>query len=90
MQQPSGEQRDGGRHRQRPTTEPTLPPFLTVREAAALLRLNPKTVCGAVVAGQLGHVRVCRKILIRRDAIAGGAETRLGAGGSPDRDRVPL
>jgi excisionase family DNA binding protein len=52
-------------------TEPPLAPFLTVREAAALLRVNPKTVYAAVDAGQLRHVRVGRKILIRRDAISG-------------------
>jgi excisionase family DNA binding protein len=46
-------------------TERRLPPFCTVREAAALLRVNRKTVYSAVDAGKLRHARVGRKILIR-------------------------
>lgn len=48
----------------------TLPPVLTVDEAAHFLRLNRKTLYDAVRAGELpGVVRVGRSIRIGRDAL---------------------
>jgi excisionase family DNA binding protein len=59
-----------------PRPEPRLPPFLTVREAAALLRVDPKTIYAAVDAGQLDHLRLGRKILIKRDPLLGAIGVR--------------
>jgi excisionase family DNA binding protein len=59
-----------------PPDEPRLRPFLTVREAAALLRVDPKTIYAAVDAGQLHHLLLGRKILISRDALCASAAGR--------------
>jgi excisionase family DNA binding protein len=57
----SGAERDGS---------PPLPPFLTVDEAARLLRVNRKTLYDAVRAGEVpGVVRLGRSIRIGRDAL---------------------
>jgi len=48
----------------------TLPPVLTVDEAAGLLRVNRKTLYDAVRAGEVpGVVRVGRSIRIGREAL---------------------
>ena len=48
----------------------TLPPVLTVDEAARLLRVNRKTLYDAVRAGEVpGVVRLGRSIRIGRDAL---------------------
>lgn len=43
--------------------------FLSTREAAALLRVDVKTVHRAIAAGQLPHVRLGRVIRLRRDTV---------------------
>jgi excisionase family DNA binding protein len=43
--------------------------MLTVREAADILRVNPKTIYALVAAGKLGSVRVGRVIRIPRIAL---------------------
>ena len=55
---------------ERAADRPTLPPVLTVDEAASLLRVNRKTLYEAVRAGEVpGVVRVGRSIRIGRDAL---------------------
>jgi excisionase family DNA binding protein len=59
------------------TNDSPRPEFLTVAEAAALLRLNLKTMYAAIQDRQIpGVVRVGRAIRIRRDALlAWGADS---------------
>jgi excisionase family DNA binding protein len=47
----------------------SLPPFLTVKEAAAYLRLNVKTVYAMIAGNTLRAVRCRRTIRIPRDAL---------------------
>ena len=48
----------------------TLPMFLTVDEAADLLRTTRRAIYAMVERGQLpGVIRVRRRVLIRRDAL---------------------
>lgn len=55
---------------ERAADRPTLPPVLTVDEAARLLRVNRKTLYEAVRAGEVpGVVRVGRSIRIGREAL---------------------
>ena len=64
----------------------TLPPVLTVDEAAAFLRLNRKTLYDAVRAGELpGVVRVGRSIRIGRDALLGWLQGNGGPALGEDR-----
>jgi excisionase family DNA binding protein len=64
----------------------TLPPVLTVDEAAAFLRLNRKTLYDAVRAGELpGVVRVGRSIRIGRDALLGWLKGNGGPALGDDR-----
>lgn len=43
--------------------------FLTVKEAAELLRVNPMTIYRAVKEGKLPHVKVRNSIRISRDML---------------------
>lgn len=64
----------------------TLPPVLTVDEAARFLRLNRKTLYDAVRAGDLpGVVRVGRSIRIGRDALLGWLQGNGGPALGEDR-----
>ncbi len=68
----------------RAAARPTLPPVLTVDEAARLLRVNRKTLYEAIRAGEVpGVVRVGRSIRIGRDALLrwmeGNGSPALGA-----------
>ena len=64
----------------------TLPPVLTVDEAARFLRLNRKTLYDAVRAGELpGVVRVGRSIRIGRDALSGWLQGNGGPALGDDR-----
>ena len=64
----------------------TLPPVLTVDEAARFLRLNRKTLYDAVRAGELpGVVRVGRFIRIGRDALLGWLQGNGGPALGVDR-----
>ena len=64
----------------------TLPPVLTVDEAARFLRLNRKTLYDAVRAGELpGVVRVGRSIRIGRDALLGWLQGNGGPALGDDR-----
>ncbi|MCP3167705.1 helix-turn-helix domain-containing protein [Myxococcus qinghaiensis] len=56
-----------------------LPAFLTVDEAAALLRVNRKTLYEAIRLGQVpGVSRIGKALRIRRDALVGSP---MGQGG---------
>jgi excisionase family DNA binding protein len=57
-----------------PSSVDGLPPYLTVREAAAHLRLNVKTVYAAITARTLRAVRFGRTVRIPREALAALAE----------------
>jgi excisionase family DNA binding protein len=62
----------GGRVRGAEDGGPTLPdrtPYLTVAEAAHLLRVHPQSVYRMVHAGELPHLRVGRAIRIPREAV---------------------
>lgn len=51
-------------------THPVEPPeVMTVREVAALLRLNRKTIYDAAARGELPSRRVGRRVLISRAAL---------------------
>lgn len=64
----------------------TLPPVLTVDEAARFLRLNRKTLYDAARAGELpGVVRVGRSIRIGRDALLGWLQGNGGPALGDDR-----
>ena len=55
---------------QQPRDEPaSLPPVLTVDEAAAFLRLNVKTVYAAIKARQIPAKTIGRRLVILRDAL---------------------
>ncbi|MFP2958227.1 helix-turn-helix domain-containing protein [Myxococcus sp. 1LA] len=55
------------------------PTFLTVDEAARLLRVNRKTLYEAIRLGQIpGTLRLGKSLRIRRDALVGSS---LGQGG---------
>jgi excisionase family DNA binding protein len=43
-----------------------LDEFMTVREIAALLRLNPQTVRNAIARGEIRAIRIGRSVRIRR------------------------
>lgn len=61
-----------------------LPRFLTVEEAAALLRLKRSTAYELVRQGQIPAFRVGRFIRVPRDALLGMAERagqKVGAAG---------
>jgi excisionase family DNA binding protein len=51
------------------TTLATLPEVLTVREAAAILRVGRNQLYQAVTRGQLGAVRIGRSIRIPKHAL---------------------
>jgi excisionase family DNA binding protein len=51
------------------TTLATLPEVLTVREAAAILRIGRNQLYQAVTRGQLGAVRIGRSIRIPKQAL---------------------
>jgi len=69
-----------------PVPATTLPPVLTVDEAARFLRLNRKTLYDAVRAGELpGVVRVGRSIRIGRDALLGWLQGNGGPALGDDR-----
>ena len=66
--------------------DPEIPQFLTIREAARLLRVNPKTAYEWALERQLpgafrlpkGHWRVCRERLlryVRENSVASPGET---------------
>ena len=58
------------------------PEFLTVEEAAALLRVNRKTLYESIRLGQVpGVVRIGKALRIRRAALV---ESRPGKGRGPD------
>jgi len=49
--------------------------MLTIDEAAALLRVNPRTVQRAIAAGRIAHVRLSRQtVRIPRTALLEPAE----------------
>lgn len=56
-----------------------LPPFLTVKEAAAYLRVNVKTVYAAIADGTLHAVRFGRTLRIPREVLL-----RLATGAAPE------
>ena len=47
----------------------TRPGLNTVREAAARLKLHPKTVEDLIKTGELGHVRIGRRVFATDDQI---------------------
>jgi excisionase family DNA binding protein len=51
------------------TTLATLPEVLTVREAAAILRVGRNQLYQAVARGELGAVRIGRSIRIPKQAL---------------------
>jgi len=51
------------------TTLATLPEVLTVREAAAILRVGRNQLYQAIARGQLGAVRIGRSIRIPKQAL---------------------
>lgn len=51
-------------------TEPEIPETLTVREVAAFLRVDRKTVYTAVARNQIPFRRIGRKIRFHRAALA--------------------
>lgn len=58
---------------------PGVPDFLTVEEAAALLRVNRKTLYESIRLGQMpGVVRIGKSLRVHRDALVGSP---LGQGG---------
>ncbi|WP_140874501.1 helix-turn-helix domain-containing protein [Myxococcus xanthus] len=60
-------------------TCPGVPDFLTVEEAAALLRVNRKTLYASIRLGQMpGVVRIGKSLRVHRDALIGSP---LGQGG---------
>ncbi|NMO13906.1 helix-turn-helix domain-containing protein [Pyxidicoccus fallax] len=60
----------------------SAPEFLTVDEAAGLLRVNRKTLCESIRLGQIpGVVRVGKALRIRRAALV---ESSPGKGRGPD------
>ncbi|MCP3060952.1 helix-turn-helix domain-containing protein [Myxococcus sp. K38C18041901] len=62
-----------------PNSPPVLPDFLTVDEAANLLRVNRKTLYEAIRLGSVpGVVRIGKALRVRRDALVGSS---LGQGG---------
>jgi excisionase family DNA binding protein len=68
-----------------PSSGEGLPPYLTVQEAAAHLRLNVKTVYTAITSGTLRAARFGRTLRIPREAL-----TALATGSplpNPDRKR---
>ncbi len=44
-----------------------LPELLTVEEVAALLRLNQQTIRNWIDAGSFPHIRIGRRVRIRRE-----------------------
>lgn len=53
----------------------STPEMLTIDEAAALLRVNPRTVQRAIAAGRIAHVRLSRQtVRIPRTALLEPAE----------------
>ncbi|MBJ6766123.1 helix-turn-helix domain-containing protein [Myxococcaceae bacterium JPH2] len=63
------------------------PEFLTVEEAAALLRVNRKTLYEAIRFGQVpGVVRVGKALRIRRAALVGSS---MGQGGPALKEMPP-
>jgi len=50
-----------------PTTTPS--PYATRDEAAAILRLNPKTLDKLIARGEVPAVRLGRRVLIRRSEL---------------------
>lgn len=64
----------------------TLPPALTVDEAARLLRVNRKTLYDAVRDGRIpGVIRMGRSIRIGRDALLGWLRGNGGPALGDDR-----
>lgn len=56
------------------STQSDLPEFLTVDEAAGLLRVNRKTLYESIRLGQVpGVVRVGKSLRIRRAALVGSS-----------------
>ncbi len=66
---------------------PGVPDFLTVEEAAALLRVNRKTLYESIRLGQMpGVVRIGKSLRIHRDALVGSS---LGQGGPALKEKQP-
>jgi excisionase family DNA binding protein len=64
------------------STRAELPEFLTVDEAAGLLRVNRKTLYESIRLGQVpGGVRIGKALRIRRAALV---ESSTGKGRGPD------
>ena len=64
------------------STQAELPEFLTVDEAAGLLRVNRKTLYESIRLGQVpGVVRIGKALRIRRAALV---ESSPGKGRGPD------
>jgi excisionase family DNA binding protein len=53
-----------------------VPLFLSVEEAAALLRVNRKTVYGWLGQGLKGRIPGCRKVRIRKDHLLSFLDSR--------------
>jgi excisionase family DNA binding protein len=76
---------------------PPPAPYLTVDEAAALARCNPKTIRRAFAAGRLRAFRPAHKVLLREDDVRAWVESQaaaepvppLTAGRSRSRRPVP-
>ncbi|MBZ4408643.1 helix-turn-helix domain-containing protein [Myxococcus sp. XM-1-1-1] len=67
-----------------PNSPPALPDFLTVDEAANLLRVNRKTLYEAIRLGSVpGVVRIGKALRVQRDALlawsSGNSGPSLGA-----------
>ena len=69
-----------------------LPPFLTTREIADLIRLKERKVYDLVATGQIPHVKATGKLLFPRDLVAAwlAEHTEHPASGVPHTERPPI
>lgn len=58
--------------RTEPITSPSSPEFLTVAEAASVLRVSVRTLRRHLAAGKIPHIRVGRQVRILREPLLRG------------------
>lgn len=64
--------------------------LLTVYETAALLKVNPETVCRYIASGRLHAVRIGRRVRVRKEAIEALALPITPKEVTPMRETMPL